>query len=127
MRCDALAKLTMSLRVTGVRADGYHKLDAVMVTVSEPHDIVSVEPAATMSLVVEGPFAGGVPLDETNLAWRAAVSAGATCALRIEKNIPAGAGLGGSSADAAAVLLALDALWSPSAGLGSRVRFCIQR
>ena len=46
MQVDALAKLTLSLHVTGVRPDGYHELDALMVTVSEPRDALSFEPYA---------------------------------------------------------------------------------
>src|SRR4051794_25767868 len=106
---SAPAKLTLSLRITGVRDDGYHELDAVMTTVSEPHDVVTIEPAARTSLVVEGPFADGVPTDQANLAWRAADACGASLAIRIYKGIPNGAGLGGGSADAAAVLRALGA------------------
>ena len=45
MRVDAFAKLTLFLHITGVRADGYHEIDATMVTVSEPHDTLTIEPA----------------------------------------------------------------------------------
>src|SRR6476620_3158966 len=119
MRVDAFAKLTLSLHITGVRADGYHELDAVMVTVSETRDIVTIEPAPQTSLVVSGPFAAGVPADATNLAWRAADACGASLAIRIEKHIPAGGGLGGGSADAAAVLVAQGADASVAAALGA--------
>src|SRR4051812_19978946 len=66
------AKLTRSLRVTAVRPDGYHEIDALMVRVTEPHDLVTVTPAASTSLTVVGPFAAGVPADPSNLVWRAA-------------------------------------------------------
>ena len=69
----APAKLTLSLRVTGVRADGYHELESVMVTVTEPHDIVTIVPAETMSLdgrPARSPTA--CRADPSNLAWRAA-------------------------------------------------------
>jgi 4-diphosphocytidyl-2-C-methyl-D-erythritol kinase len=126
MRIVALAKLTLSLRVTGVRADGLHELDAVMVSVSEPYDTVEIEPASQRSLEVVGPFAAGVPADETNLAWRAAAACGASVAIRLHKGIPPGAGLGGGSADAAAVLVALDADPGIAPSLGADVPFCMR-
>jgi len=121
----AKAKVTLSLRVTGTRADGFHELDAVMATVSEPHDIVTIEPAARMSLEVNGPFAAGVPADASNLAWRAADACGASLAIRIHKGIPPGSGLGGGSSDAAAVLGALGADAAVGARLGADVPFCM--
>ncbi len=123
----APAKLTLSLRITGVRGDGYHELDAIMVLVSEPCDFVSVEPADETSLVVSGPFAEGVPTDRTNLAWRAADFAGVPVEIVIEKHIPHGGGLGGGSADAAAVLRALGVRPDVDLGvsLGADVPFCM--
>jgi 4-diphosphocytidyl-2-C-methyl-D-erythritol kinase len=126
MREIAPAKLTLSLRVTGVRADGYHELDAVMVTVSEPYDVVTIEPADAMSLRVTGPSADRVPADATNLAWRAAAACGATVAITIEKHIPPGGGLGGGSADAAAVLRALGGTEATGATIGADVPFCMR-
>lgn len=126
MRELAPAKLTLSLRVTGVRADGYHELDAVMVAVSEPCDVVTVERAPAMSLSVTGPFARDVPTDATNLAWRAAAACGVSVAITIEKNIPAGGGLGGGSADAAAVLRLLGGTEELGATLGADVPFCMR-
>ena len=126
MRIEAHAKLTLSLRVTGVRADGFHELDAVVVSVSEPHDTLEIEPASDRSLDIVGPFADGVPADETNLAWRAAAACEASIAIRLHKRIPAGAGLGGGSADAAAVLVALGADPAVARALGADVPFCMQ-
>jgi 4-diphosphocytidyl-2-C-methyl-D-erythritol kinase len=123
----ARAKLTLSLRITGTRADGFHELDAVMATAIEPHDIVTIEPAARMSIEVGGPFARGVPADASNLAWRAAEACGAVLAIRIHKGIPPGAGLGGGSADAAAVLTALGGDAAIGARLGADVPFCMLR
>jgi len=126
MRIDAFAKLTLSLRVTGVRADGYHELEAVMVSVSEPHDVLEIEPAPQRSLEVVGPFAAGVPADSANLAWRAAQACGASVAIRLHKGIPSRAGLGGGSADAAAVLVALGADPDIARSIGADVPFCVR-
>jgi 4-diphosphocytidyl-2-C-methyl-D-erythritol kinase len=122
---DALAKLTLSLHVTGTRADGFHELDAVLVSIDEPRDTLTIRAAARTTLTVDGPFATGVPVDDTNLAWRAADACGATVAIGLHKGIPSGAGLGGGSADAAAVLVALggDAALAPA--LGADVAFCM--
>ena len=119
----APAKLTLSLRVVGVRADRFHLLDAEMVTLSLA-DVVEV--GRGRGVEVDGPHAGGVPADETNLVCRALAACGRTARVRVEKHIPTGAGLGGGSADAAAVLrwagctdLAL------AASVGSDVPFCL--
>ena len=104
-RLDAFAKLTLSLHVTGRRADGYHELDALVVAVSEPRDELVIRPAAEPSVSLTGPHAGGVPADGTNLAVRAARELGANVSIELHKGIPTGAGLGGGSADAAAVLV----------------------
>lgn len=143
----AFAKLTLSLRVLGRRADGYHELDALTVSVSEPHDeltVVFVDNGGGVDLELSGPAATGVTAGPDNLAVRAAraLLAQATDELGVRgvkialrKQIPAGAGLGGGSADAAAVLLALDRLLelglptdelaALGATLGSDVPFCV--
>jgi 4-diphosphocytidyl-2-C-methyl-D-erythritol kinase len=126
VRIDAFAKLTLSLHITGTRADGYHELDATMVSITEPHDSLVVRPAAQTSLTITGPFAESVPADETNLAWRAADACGATVEMELHKEIPSGAGLGGGSADAAAVLTALGGDASLAATLGADVPFCLR-
>ena len=119
----APAKLTLSLRVVGVRADGFHLLDAEMVTLSLA-DVVDVGPG--QGLEVDGPHAAGVPVNETNLVCRALTACGRVARVRLEKHIPAGAGLGGGSADAAAVLR-----WAGctdlavAASVGSDVPFCL--
>jgi 4-diphosphocytidyl-2-C-methyl-D-erythritol kinase len=123
---DALAKLTLSLHVTGARADGYHELDAVMVSIDEPRDTLTIRPAARTTLAVGGPFAAGVPVDSTNLAWRAADACGAAVEITLHKGIPSGAGLGGGSADAAAVLVALGADAALAPALGADVAFCMR-
>ncbi|WP_193615410.1 4-(cytidine 5'-diphospho)-2-C-methyl-D-erythritol kinase [Desertimonas flava] len=122
----ALAKLTCSLRVTSVRPDGYHLIDAEMVTL-DLADTLRVEPAvAESSLVVSGPFADGVPTDRSNLVLKALDVVGRTAAVHAVKQIPNGGGLGGGSADAAAILR-----WAGvtdlevAVGLGADVPFCL--
>jgi 4-diphosphocytidyl-2-C-methyl-D-erythritol kinase len=126
VRVDAFAKLTLSLHITGTRADGYHELDATMVSIDEPHDSLVLAPATRTSLTITGPFAEGVPADVSNLAWRAADAAGARVEIALRKGIPSGAGLGGGSADAAAVLTALGADPAISVSLGADVAFCMR-
>ncbi len=120
MRVLAPAKVNLFLRIVGRREDGYHRLDSLMLPVSlcdEIHigldDVVSAACPAQICLSCDDPC---IPSDETNLACRAAVllcqEAGlAAClSLRLIKRIPAGAGLGGGSSDAAAVLKGLNSL-----------------
>lgn len=105
----------MYLHVRGRRPDGYHELDS-LVMFPEFGDEVSLRAAPSLRLVVEGPFAaalGDTPPDK-NLAMRAAAlllheaDGAPEFEIRLTKNIPLGAGLGGGSADAAAVLLLLN-------------------
>jgi 4-diphosphocytidyl-2-C-methyl-D-erythritol kinase len=126
VRVDALSKLTLSLHVTGTRADGFHELDATMLSINEPHDSLFIRPAECTSLRITGPFAEGVPGDATNLAWRAADACRATLEIELRKGIPSGAGLGGGSADAAAVLVALHADPGLAPALGADVPFCMR-
>lgn len=119
----APAKLTVSLQITGRRPDGYHLLDAEMVTLDLADELVL---GAGDGLAVEGPAAAGVPIDDTNLVRRALRAVGRTAAVRVTKRIPAGAGLGGGSADAAAVLRwAGCADVEVAARLGADVAFCL--
>jgi 4-diphosphocytidyl-2-C-methyl-D-erythritol kinase len=134
----APAKLTLALRVLGRRPDGYHDLDALTVSLRDPVDIVTIEDTTSgIELVVAGEQE--VPMGDENLAVRAAngfaAHTGITISVRITlgKRIPPGAGLGGGSADAAAVLRALarvhgvglDDLVDVAATLGSDVPFCL--
>lgn len=100
---EAPAKLTLSLRVTGVRDDGYHLIDAEMVSLALA-DTLEIAEATPSSISIEGPFADGVPADPTNIVMRALELTGRTAHVRITKNVPNGGGLGGGSSDAAAVL-----------------------
>ncbi len=99
---DALAKLTVSLRITGLRADGYHLLDAEMVTL-DLADTVRIDPMGD-GITAEGPHAAGVPLDDSNLVHKALALVGRRAHVHLVKRIRAEGGLGGGSADAAAVL-----------------------
>jgi 4-diphosphocytidyl-2-C-methyl-D-erythritol kinase len=123
----APAKLTVTLRVTGVRADGYHELDSEMVTLSLADELVLEEGGS--GLVVEakaGARADGLPSADQNLVARALDACGRTAVVRLTKRIPLGGGLGGGSADAAAVLR-----WggcadgAVAARLGADVPFCL--
>ena len=121
----APAKLTWSLRVVGVRDDGYHLIDAEMVTL-DLADVLTVTPAEETTLTVSGPFTEGVPTDARNLVVRALAAVQRSAAVHLDKQIPNGGGLGGGSADAAAILR-----WAGigdlavAAGLGADVPFCV--
>lgn len=101
----APAKLNLALHVTGRRADGYHLLDS-LVGFAAFGDEVSLAPGP-LSLNIDGPFAQGLPAEADNLCLRAARLAGAEVAIRLTKNLPLASGIGGGSADAAAVLRGL--------------------
>jgi 4-diphosphocytidyl-2-C-methyl-D-erythritol kinase len=118
----APAKLTLRLRVVGVRDDGYHLLDAEMVSLDLADELVF---GPGDDLEVYGGTAG-VPSGEENLVRRALRAVDRKAHVRLRKLIPAGAGLGGGSADAAAVLR-----WAGcrdltvAASLGADVPFCL--
>ena len=115
IRVGAPAKLNLYLHVTGRRADGYHELDS-LVTFAALADTVEIAPAESLGLSVTGPFADALDAGE-NLAVRAATALAATLGraanvrITLDKRIPVAAGLGGGSADAAAVLRGLSRLW----------------
>ena len=135
----AYAKLNLTLDVLGKREDGYHDLQSVMQTVSIRDDIeIDVGTGKPWNLLCSKE---GIPTDETNLAWKAAKifcdnlgKDPGGLEIRILKRIPSGAGMGGGSADAAAVLRALNkhygnplsilALAELGAEVGSDVPFC---
>ena len=103
----APAKINLTLHVTGQRSDGYHLLDSYVVF-ADVGDTVRVTRAEEMALTVVGPFAEGVPSDETNLCWKAAERFGLPVAIELDKQLPAAAGVGGGSSDAAAAIRALE-------------------
>jgi 4-diphosphocytidyl-2-C-methyl-D-erythritol kinase len=98
----APAKLNLFLELLARRPDGYHEIDSVFAAI-DLHDTLAFEPAARLSLEVEG----DAPAGQENLAWRAAEALGARVRIRLTKRIPIGGGLGGGSSDAAAVLRTL--------------------
>ncbi len=138
---NAHAKVNLALDITGRRADGYHLLDMINRSVSL-YDTVELERAESggVSIAIDG--APYIPSDERNLAVQA-VTALADAAgvkdpavkIRLKKRIPSQAGLGGGSADAAAVLVGLNRLWhlnyneaelcAVGLTLGADVPFCI--
>ncbi len=117
MRVQAFAKINRSLRVLGVRADGYHELRTIFQSIAL-HDTLTIRRA-------RGPFRlscddPACPGDDRNLVWRAAArlwtasgrrGAPRDIAVDLHKRIPVQAGLGGGSSDAAAALGALGRLW----------------
>lgn len=126
----ARAKINLYLHVTGRRPDGYHLLDSLVVF-AETGDEIAVAPAADLSLRIEGPFAGNLAADTDNLVLRAArglrdlagVEQGAV--ITLTKNLPVASGIGGGSADAAATLNALMALWRISPDRGALERLAL--
>lgn len=140
VRVDAPAKVNLYLHVTGKRADGYHLLDSLVVFAGIG-DTLEIAPADALSLTVEGPTAQALPDGEENIvltaARRLAEAAGCAqgAAIRLVKRLPVAAGIGGGSADAAAALKGLAALWGldlPEArlreiglGLGADVPVCL--
>ena len=123
----APAKLTVSLRIAGRRPDGYHDLDAEMVSL-DLHDVVEIVADADGVEVIGAPGAradrvGGPP---DNIVTKALRAVGRRAAVRVRKRIPVGGGLGGGSTDAAAVLrwAGVDDL-ALAATLGADVPFCV--
>ena len=120
----ARAKINLHLHVVGRRPDGYHLLDSLAVFAGAA-DVLTAEPAGTLSLAVTGPFAAGLDNEADNLVLRAAralaIHADVPPAGRLvlEKNLPVASGIGGGSADAAAALRLLDRFWGIGAGHGT--------
>ncbi len=111
------AKVNVYLGVGPREFSGYHQLATVFQAVNI-YDEITVEFADELSIVAAGPYADSIPLDDSNLVWKAAKLVAAACGvdpqvrITIDKSIPVAAGMAGGSADAAATLLACDALWS---------------
>ena len=139
MLVEAFAKINWSLDITGIREDGYHLIDMLMQPISLA-DEITLLPAAQTTLTVSGfPY---VRANTSNLALRAAeafqsatgFSSGVS--IHLLKRIPVGAGLGGGSADAAAVLYGLNRMWRTGCSqdelekigltLGADIPFCLR-
>jgi 4-diphosphocytidyl-2-C-methyl-D-erythritol kinase len=103
MRVNAYAKINWSLRITGKRADGFHDLETLFQTISL-HDTLTFKESDRLELTCDDP---SIPIDDTNLVMRAARAIGKPASIVLQKEIPAGGGLGGGSSDAAATLIAL--------------------
>ena len=118
---QARAKINLYLHVLGRRADGYHLLDSLVVF-AETGDRIAVAPSHTLSLKIVGPFAGSLSADDDNLVLRAArglrdlVGFNAGAEIILTKNLPVASGIGGGSADAAAALQSLMAVWKIEPG-----------
>ena len=112
------AKINVTLRVTGIRADGFHELESLVALIGLC-DTISVKGRDDERIVVTCDVPG-IPTDESNLVWRAADALARASGVRrgvelhIAKRIPAGAGLGGGSSNAATTLMLLNEGW----GLG---------
>lgn len=135
IKLRAYAKLNLSLKITGKRPDGYHDIDSIMQSISL-HDEIDIKPADKGIKIT-----CSVPEIEDNIAQKAAelflnetkINGGVV--INIKKNIPLAAGLGGGSADAAAVLVGLnnlfnanlhkDKLFDIGTMIGSDVPFCL--
>lgn len=115
----APAKLNLSLRVLGKRADGFHEIDTTMIKLPGLADQLTFRESPEFSFQCDTP---GVPNDETNLvvkavrAYELAAKTPCNFSITLQKNIPHGAGLGGGSSDAATTLLALDQLHDTKLG-----------
>lgn len=125
----APAKINLALHVVGQREDGYHLLESLVVF-ANIGDHLTARLADKSALNVSGPMATGVPTGAQNLVLKAAQIAGVTAAFTLEKHLPAAAGIGGGSSDAAAALGALETLAgrrlakSDLARLGADVPVC---
>lgn len=141
LRVFAPAKLNLFLHVLRKRRDGYHDLQS-LVAFADIGDVLTVVPAAGFALVCEGPFAAQLDSENNNLVLRAARAlAGELLSdkgaeFTLVKNLPVASGIGGGSADAAAALRGLLALWGSgyadaeqinalAAGLGSDIPVCL--
>ncbi|MDY8107919.1 4-(cytidine 5'-diphospho)-2-C-methyl-D-erythritol kinase [Fulvimarina sp. 2208YS6-2-32] len=142
-RIAAPAKVNLALHVVGRRDDGYHSLESLVVFAAGVADALSIGIAEADDLLVEGRFAQGVPTDGRNIVRKALLLARAEAAcigmtipplaIRLTKNLPHAAGIGGGSADAAALLRFLCAdrpdlrkrLASGASRLGADVPMCL--
>ncbi|MGH8982113.1 MAG: 4-(cytidine 5'-diphospho)-2-C-methyl-D-erythritol kinase [Acidimicrobiales bacterium] len=122
----APAKLTVSLSVLGRRPDGYHDIEAEMVSI-DLHDLLWIDPDGDGLEVEADPGSRAALLGDENIVTKALRAVGRRAMVRLEKRIPVQGGLGGGSTDAGAVLR-----WAGvddadvAAGLGADVPFCVR-
>lgn len=137
---EAHAKVNLSLRVQGRRADGYHELQSLVVFAGTCDRLTALD-AADVTLHLTGPFAAALEGETDNLVLRAAralkeaTNHQGGARLTLEKNLPIASGIGGGSADAAAAIRALMRLWHAApeetalkhlaASLGADVPVCL--
>ena len=127
----AAAKINLALHVVGFNEEGYNEIDS-LVTFANIGDIIQVRPYNSLKLSIDGPFASSVPQGAENIIIKAAkfLSLDGKAHIRLTKNLPVQAGLGGGSADAAATLRSLSKLWnvpipnSPEV-LGADIPICL--
>ncbi|MFD0251634.1 4-(cytidine 5'-diphospho)-2-C-methyl-D-erythritol kinase [Streptomyces sp. NPDC127113] len=126
------AKVNVQLGVGAARPDGFHDLANVFLAVSLYDEVTAARDADGLRVTCEGPDAGEVPLDRTNLAARAALALAERYGrapdvhLHIAKDIPVAGGMAGGSADGAAALLACDALWGTGASRDELLAICAE-
>ncbi|MGW1745898.1 4-(cytidine 5'-diphospho)-2-C-methyl-D-erythritol kinase [Streptomyces sp. NPDC002092] len=125
------AKVNVQLAVGAARPDGFHDLANVFLAVGL-YDEVTVTPADELRITCAGPDADQVPLDETNLAARAALALAArrgiepAVHIHIAKDIPVAGGMAGGSADGAGALLACNTLWQAGASRAELLAICAE-
>lgn len=117
MELRANCKINLGLRITRKREDGYHELETVMLPVRELYDIVTVEPMQSEGVAFAGAGIMVDCADKDNLCVRAARLMQERYAvggvrLHLDKRVPFGAGLGGGSSDATAVIVAINELFA---------------
>ncbi|MDG1429985.1 MAG: 4-(cytidine 5'-diphospho)-2-C-methyl-D-erythritol kinase [Paracoccaceae bacterium] len=128
----APAKINLTLHVTGKREDGFHLLDSLVVFV-DVGDQLQFRQSTELKLNILGPKAQGIPIGDSNLVLRAArlVDPSKGAEITLTKNLPAAAGIGGGSSDAAATVKALCQLWDATLPvnpeiLGADVPVCMR-
>ena len=119
LAAPAPAKINLTLEVLGLRGDGYHEIDTVLQTLELADRVTLFPDRGALTVEACGPFAGGTPCDDSNLAVQAII---ALCrltgrevpklAIRLEKHIPPAGGLGGGASDAATVMRLLQRHWA---------------
>jgi 4-diphosphocytidyl-2-C-methyl-D-erythritol kinase len=126
------AKVNVQLAVGAARPDGFHDLASVFLAVGLYDEVTAAPSPDGLRLTCEGPDAGQVPLDATNLAARAALALAGRYGvdpavhLHLTKDIPVAGGMAGGSADAAGALLACDALWGTHASRDELLDICAE-